>query len=342
MVFFSESIQNKRSRNEDSCCHMDLKMNHEATVSAFAVADGMGGLSAGNLYARTAVSLWFQELVDILMSEDFKDCSLETQIDSLKTFCQDVFDKINQRLYQKGMDAGLKGGTTLTTAIHFWDTWIFANCGDSPIYVMKKDKLELVSDIQNLAWQLVKEGKTQIGSTLFQQNKNRLMEYLGRRQESRPHLVCLEGDQIQCVLMGSDGAFGNIRRGHLEKMIKDKRDRSQILPSILEYARNLGENDNQTAFLIYPPARRTDGITDRDDVVTGVEGRDFIPLEEITPAMPDDSLRMIQPDRNLRMVREESGTRMIPEEEPARFRTVKEESLKSRFFKIFAKGGEED
>ena len=174
MVFFCESLQNKRSRNEDSCCHMDLKMNHEATVSAFVVADGMGGLSAGNLYAKTAVSMWYQELINILMSEDFRDCSLETQIEGLKAFCQDVFEKINQKLYKKGMDAGLKGGTTLTTAIHFWDTWIFANCGDSPIYVMRKDKLELISDIQNLAWQLVREGKTQIGSTLFLQNKNRL------------------------------------------------------------------------------------------------------------------------------------------------------------------------
>ena len=288
MVFFSESLQNKRSRNEDSCCHMDLKMNHEATVSAFAVADGMGGLSAGNLYAETAISIWYQELVNILMSEDFKDCSLENQIDSLKDFCQDVFDKINQRLYKKGMDAGLKGGTTLTTAIHFWDTWIFANCGDSPIYVMRKDKLELISDIQNLAWQLVKEGKTQIGSTLFQQNKNRLLEYLGRRQETRPHLVCLEGDQVQCVLMGSDGAFGNIRQGHLEKMIKDKKEKSQILSAILEYARNLGENDNQTAFLIFPSPRKTELPPDPNKAVTVVEGKDFIPIEKIGSSVPDD------------------------------------------------------
>ena len=317
MVFFIESLQNKRSRNEDSCCHMDLKMNHEATVSAFAVADGMGGLSAGNLYAETAVSIWYQELVKILMSEDFKNCSLETQIDSLKTFCQDVFDRINQRLYKKGMDAGIKGGTTLTTAIHFWDTWIFANCGDSPIYVMRKDKLELISDIQNLAWKLVKEGKTQIGSTLFQQNKNRLLEYLGRRQETRPHLVCLEGDQVQCILMGSDGAFGSIRIGQLERMIKDKGDRSRILSSILEDARNLGENDNQTAFLIFPPAGKEENSRNTDEFVTGVE----------------DTTEFIEPGY---------GTMMLQKEKTARFRTVKEESLKDRFIKMFAKGREED
>ena len=340
MVFFSESLQNKRSRNEDSCCHMDLKMNHEATVSAFAVADGMGGLSAGNLYSKTAISIWYQELVNILMSEEFKDCSLETQIDSLKAFCQDIFDKINQRLYKKGMDAGLKGGTTLTTAIHFWDTWIFANCGDSPIYVMRKDKLELISEIQNLAWQLVKEGKTQIGSTLFLQNKNRLLEYLGRRQETRPHLVCLEGDQVQCVLMGSDGAFGNIRQGHLEKMIKDKRDKSQILSTILEYARNLGENDNQTAFLIFPPPRKMETSPDQNKAVTVVEGRDFIPLEEIRPGIPDDMIRPAE--ENLRTLSPDKGLGIMQEEEPARFRAVKEESLKSRFLKMFAKGREED
>ncbi|MBQ6391881.1 MAG: hypothetical protein IJH60_00050, partial [Eubacterium sp.] len=68
--------------------------------------------------------------------------------------------------------------------------------------------------------------------------------------------------------------------------------------------------------------------------------RDFIPLEEIRPGIPDDMAGL--KEENLRTLSPDKGMGMLQEEEPARFRTVKEESLKSRFLKMFAKGREED
>ena len=85
----------------------------------------------------------------------------------------------------------------------------------------------------------------------------------------------------------------------------------------------MGENDNQTAFLIFPPPRKTETPPDPNKAVTVVEGKDFIPIEELSRNVPENHFEMSQ-------------------EEAARFRTVKEESLKSRFMKIFVKGREED
>ncbi|MBR5047588.1 MAG: hypothetical protein IKX76_05075, partial [Eubacterium sp.] len=140
---------------------------------------------------------------------------------------------------------------------------------------------------------------------------------------------------------GSDGAFGNIRQNHLEQMVKEKRDKSQILPGILEYARNQGENDNQTAFLISPPGRKTEPSRKEDRVVTGVEGKDFIPLEEIIP------VRQIIPGQEIAAGQKAFGRsaeelKPLTDKEQTRFREVREESLKDRFLKIFGKGREED
>lgn len=250
MVFFMESLQNKRSRNEDNYCHMDIRMNHEAVVSAYAVADGMGGLTAGDDYSRKAVSMWFEQLVRFIMSEEFRGCSLKSQIDSLKDFSSNSFHTINQSLYQNGMDAGIRGGTTLSTAIFFWDTWIFANCGDSPIYLMMNDRLEWGSQIQNVAWQLVRDGKTQPGSVLFQQNKNRLMQYLGRREEPEPYCCSMEANHITSILMGTDGAFGDLTPGQIEKIMTDTKKKDSVLQAVMELARNMGETDNQTGIYI--------------------------------------------------------------------------------------------
>lgn len=307
MIYFFESIQNKRSNNEDSYCHMEIRVNHEARVSAFAIADGMGGLTAGKQYSEKAVSLWFQSLVQILMGEQFKDCALKTQIETLKEFSGKIFHEINRVLYERGMDQGIQGGTTLTTVIHFWDTWIIANCGDSPVYCMKEGKLILMSDIQNVAWQMVKENKTQIGSTLFYQNKNRLLEYLGRREPVHPYITMVGEEEVNAILMGSDGAFGGLTMQRMEQIYLQTKDNSQILTRILEECRNIGETDNQTAFLILQEEPR------------------IRVLDQVTEKM---SQRVQAP-----------VTHLAEEKEQSLYRTIEEEPLAKRLFKRFKNSG---
>ncbi len=265
MVFYMESLKNKRSDNEDSYCHMDIRMNHEASVSAFVVADGMGGLDEGKKYSEHAISYWFEALLQIIMGDGFRDCSLKNQIDILKEFSGDIFHQINKKLYVEGLDAGIRGGTTISSAIHFWDTWIFANCGDSPIYILNQDRLSICSEIQNVAWQLVREEKTQPGSSLFYQNKNRLLEFLGRKDPVHPHISVLSDSQVEAVLMGSDGAFGDMSLTKLEKMMNLHYGDPKLLSEILERARDLGESDNQTAFLIFNPQNQA--IEEEEDIV---------------------------------------------------------------------------
>lgn len=249
MAFYYSSEINKRSVNEDSFCNMEIRMNHEAVVSAMVVADGMGGLSAGKRYSELAINMWYGELVKTVMGDGFRDGSLEQQIDTLMDFSGQIFEKINRELYQKGMDAGVKGGTTLSCAIHFWDTWIIANCGDSPVYLMKNGSLSLVSEIQNVASQLVKKGMAKEGSAIFYQNKNRLTQYLGRREEVHPYCIRLNEEKLDSLLLGSDGAFGNLSLNQIETILYEQRDPQDMLRELFEQARFSGEDDNQTAVL---------------------------------------------------------------------------------------------
>ncbi|MCD8018171.1 MAG: serine/threonine-protein phosphatase [Clostridiales bacterium] len=249
MAFYSASEKNRRSVNEDSHCHMELRINLEASVSAMVVADGMGGLSAGKFYSEVAMEMWYRGLLDTMMGSGFRDCSLHQQIDSLEDFSENIFEKVNRQLYKKGLDTGAKGGTTLSAAIHFWDMWLIANCGDSPVYGMKNGKLFLLSEIQNVASQMVKKGMTKEGSTLFYQNKNRLTEYLGERGEIHPHFRRVTEGEIDAILMGSDGAFGNLSMKGIENILNSRKMSQQTLKELFEQARATGEEDNQTAVL---------------------------------------------------------------------------------------------
>ena len=249
MAFYFASEKNKREVNEDSYCQMELRINLEASISAMVVADGMGGLSGGKFYSEAALELWYQGLLDTMMGENFRDCSLHQQIEALTEFSENIFEKINRQLYKKGLDTGAKGGTTLSTAIHFWDTWIIANCGDSPVYGMKNGELSLLGEIQNVASQMVKKGTTKEGTTLFYQNKNRLTEYLGKRGEVHPCCIRLPQEAADLSLMGSDGAFGNLSMTQIEQIVGGQRPSQQMLTELFEQAKASGEDDNQTAIV---------------------------------------------------------------------------------------------
>lgn len=259
MAFFFASEINRRSSNEDSYCQMEIRMNDEAAVKAMVVADGMGGLSGGKYYSEAAVNMWYQELVMTLMSERFRGNPLDRQIDILQEFSKEIYGKLNQTLYKKGLDAGIKGGTTLSAVIHFWDTVIVSNCGDSPVYALSDGQISLVSEIQNVAEKMVREGKTSAGSVLYYQNKNRLLDYLGKRAECHPYCHTFSAEEIEAILVGSDGAFGDLNRNEIASVLAECARPQEVIGQIFEMARASGEEDNQTAVFYLMQKKKKEG-----------------------------------------------------------------------------------
>lgn len=249
MAIFYDSNINRRREQEDSYSYLEIGLNHEAMVKAMVVADGMGGMSGGKFYSDRAVKLWCEMLLKLIMSDDFRDCSIPTQIDNLTGFMRQSFERINEILYPMGLDRGYKGGTTLTCAISFWDCVIIGNCGDSPAYLLKNGRVKLVSKIQNLAGELLRQGKTGVDGVLYKQNKNRLIEYLGRREAVDPYVIVINKEDMDGLIIGSDGAFGNLDIPALEDVFGRVMIRQDILKELFGRARDLGEDDNQTAIL---------------------------------------------------------------------------------------------
>ena len=139
MAFFFASEINRRSSNEDSYCQMEIRMNAEAAVKAMVVADGMGGLSGGKYYSEAAVNLWYQELLQILMSDRFKGNPLDRQIEILQEFSEEIYSKLNQRLYKKGLDGRNQRRNHLV-------------CGDSFLGYIYCIKLRGQSNIPHQEW----------------------------------------------------------------------------------------------------------------------------------------------------------------------------------------------
>lgn len=258
MPVYFESKKNRRKINQDYYLYLEYRVNHEAKMKAMLVADGMGGLESGEVAAQKAGEKWMLKLQKLTISNQFLGKSLNDQLEQLKNFSYHIINEINEEVYQELSDRGISGGTTLTTAILYWDTLIFSNCGDSPAYYFGKEERAFykLSQEQNAAEELLKEGKVGRDSMEYWNHKHMLTDYIGKYRKAIPYVTSIPFTSGDCLLMGSDGAFGKLKEEMIKKCIITYYDKPErIIPYIMQQAEKQGEEDNQTllCYMDEPP-----------------------------------------------------------------------------------------
>lgn len=251
MPVYFESRTNKRKVNQDRHFYVEYRINHEALIKVFLVADGMGGLAKGEKASQMAAEKWLLKLQKTTLSGEFLGKSLTEQIECLKRFSYRAVREINEEVYRELTDQGIEGGTTLTAAILFWDTLILSNCGDSPAYLFQKEGgiLKLTKD-QNVAEELLRQGKIVKDSDDYEQKKHMLTDYIGKYRPAVPAVVSLDYQKGDILFLGSDGAFGSLREDELKEIVQREQERPEkIIGAVFRKAEGLGEEDNQTMIL---------------------------------------------------------------------------------------------
>lgn len=265
MAVYFESRKNKRRVNQDHHLYMEYRMNHEAMIKVFLVADGMGGLSCGELASALAAQKWILKLQKLTMSKDFLGKPITDQLELLKMFSFHAVQEVNEEVYHEFNNQGIEGGTTLTAGILFFHNLILVNCGDSPAYYFNEnDKcLMKLSKDQNVAEELVRQGKTTKNSSLYIQKKHMLTDYIGKYKEAVPHVCALTFQPGDMVILGSDGAFGELKEEEIRKMILGKMEQpNRIIHEIMDTSERMGEEDNQT-LILYIEEKEMDKVEEK-------------------------------------------------------------------------------
>ena len=249
MPVYYESRKNKRRTNQDYHLYMEYRVNHEAMIKAMLVADGMGGLACGEVASDLAGRKWMLKLHQLTMSKDFLGKTLNEQIEQLKLFSYKVVKEINEEVYQELNDKGITGGTTLSTAILYWDTLIFSNCGDSPAFYYNGQEKRVckISREQNAAEELLAEGKVEKNSPEYWKHKNMLTDYIGKYRQSNPYTASIPFRKGDLILIGSDGAYGKLDESEIGRLMEQYYHMpDRLIKNIMEEAEKQGEEDNQT------------------------------------------------------------------------------------------------
>lgn len=206
----------------------------------YVVADGMGGHKAGDVAARAAV----ESLVDYITSQKEESNPLRV--------LQSAIETANKELYYKAQNnADLNGmGTTMVAAVVKDDTLFVANVGDSRLYVVGEDIVQITKD-HSLVEEMVRRGEIKKEEARNHPNKNIITRAMGTSPKITPD--CFEENlNGQKLLLCSDGLTNMIYDEEIKFIIEKASDLEEAGKELVKVANENGGMDNISVVLVNP------------------------------------------------------------------------------------------
>lgn len=210
------------------------------------VADGMGGMNAGEVASELAVNGIRRSFGDI---EDFSkvtDCS--NHIESfLKKAIVDADTAIKNKVKEDPTTSGM--GTTIVIA------WVVGNvahvawCGDSRAYLFNRQSgLSRLSKDHSYVQELVDAGKLDAELAFDHPNSNIITRSLGDSNvKAQPDYICKRLSAGDCIILCSDGLCGLVRDEEmLDLLMQDHESIEDIKNELFNAALQAGGYDNIT------------------------------------------------------------------------------------------------
>jgi serine/threonine protein phosphatase PrpC len=236
-----------RELNEDSilCASFDIR-THLGVISAclFAVADGMGGHSAGEIASDIAIRTLHTKCVSGLLDENPA---------SPLSVLSDAFARANSTVLEAAGASELNGmGTTLTAALVIGEDLYVAHVGDSRCYIINTREILQVTKDHSVVQQLVDAGTITPEEARSHPRRNEITRVLGYSSDVVPdlqHVRLYSGDNI---LICSDGLCGVLTSQEIAKTVIDSPNLDEACSELTAQANLAGGPDNISVIIGKP------------------------------------------------------------------------------------------
>ncbi len=223
-----------REENEDFYCA-------DADKGLFLIADGMGGHAGGEIASATAVKV-------------FRDHYIPVNKNNFENVFNDLVILANDEIYELGRTKKqLKGmGTTfIALAVNELEKKIFiAHVGDSRVYMVRDKKISRLTEDQNVAAELVRDGHITEEEAMVHPGQNMLTNVLGVSEDFDIDFLSYDLKPDDILLMCTDGLVGLVKTQEIEDVINSHKDIKKAGKKLLNLALERGGNDNITMILI--------------------------------------------------------------------------------------------
>ena len=245
---FGRSLEHLLTNLREDCFEQSYLMNGYAML----VADGMGGMAAGEVASRLALS----KLVELIVDTSDWTLALQRQQDVTT-----VLERMTQRFLQiddtlrkeADGDHTLQGmGTTLTVAGALGSDLIIGHVGDSRAYLLRGDSFEQLTTDHTLAQALIDAGVANRDDPASRSMRHVLTAAVGSLGEQvKPQVQRFTlhiGDQL---LLCTDGLTEMVEDATIAQVLREARTAQIACQNLVDLALAGGGTDNVTVALAH-------------------------------------------------------------------------------------------
>jgi PPM family protein phosphatase len=228
----------------------------------FAVADGMGGHSAGQVAAELALNV-FTRSYYANPNKDI-ETSVKKAIQEANAYVVDVARTIPGR---SGM------GATLVAAIVCEDDLFVAWVGDSRCYLLRDGQLHQITEDHSWVAEQVRAGAMSLEEAEQSPFRNVITRSMGGAPDVEPELTGVKLEVGDRYLLCSDGLSGMIPAAEMAELLAQSSP-SMAAWNLIERANQYGGKDNITVFVLHVAAIEPWPEGEADDAAEpGVNGQ---------------------------------------------------------------------
>ena len=206
--------------------------------SVYAVADGMGGHSAGQI----ACELALKTLLSVYYADPTpdKDASLRRAVAEANGLIYDTAQAIPDR---QGM------GTTLTAAVLCEDTLMIAQVGDSRAYLLRGGTISQITDDHSWVAEQVRLGAMTLAEAQVSPFRNIITRSVGTAATVEPDIFTQPLQAGDSIVLCSDGLTGHLDPEEIQMLVQDHSPSAAAM-LLVEAANERGGRDNITALIL--------------------------------------------------------------------------------------------
>ncbi len=236
----------ERGLNEDSLATIEFNrvlQSISLPLGVYAVADGMGGHSAGEVASGTIVNIITQRALTI-------DPLLPVSPEDRQIWLKEAVEAANKAVYDLRKSAGTDMGSTLVAVLLDGVQATLAHVGDSRIYCVNSQKIEQLTTDHSLVERLVSSGQITRDEARYHPQRNVVYRTIGDKlnvEIETSSIALTPGDQL---LLCSDGLTGMLEDRIIQKLILDASSPQDACERLISAANATGGEDNITAIVI--------------------------------------------------------------------------------------------
>lgn len=206
-----------------------------------AVADGMGGVQAGEVASRM--------VIDALLVYPFIDGSPEELASAVKEANRAIHEAAHARAEWQGM------GTTITAALFSGDRCHVAQVGDSRCYLIRDGAIRRLTNDHSLVGELLRNGTISAQEAMAHPQRNLLTRALGTSDEVEVDLTTVQLLFDDLLVLCTDGLSGVLTDEEILAETLRHAEPQATAEGLVALANARGGPDNVTAVVahVFPP-----------------------------------------------------------------------------------------